>query len=411
MTKKSNDNWIRVLNGLTDLTVRNYTQAVRLYEECHGIPMDELIEEALDEQTERVAEHRLKVYDRIIEYREFLEAQGRVANGIKKYVGLVKTIYKKSRVRLPYIPPMNEINAKHNDVIKFEDYLTKDEIRQGIQYLPLIQQARLLAMVSGGLSNDECASLKTKEHFIDALYPYHQCDDDIEALRWLANSDNVLWVICIKRGKTGKPFYAIMNPEAVTMTARAKLDEINLSYYQRKHNPNKKIHPKLYPTQKNYFGLCCRKVNEKLNLGMAGNKTRFRPHMFRKFHSTAVRGNYHIGDVGLTPSEIDELQGRGMTSVQSTYIKSNPKKQKFLYCQVINQVSLWHKYGYKVVDDDVELFVIDDTEKAKKLERENEKLREKLEISQDIREDVKSLISDKGIDEVADIVAELLKAS
>lgn len=397
MTKESN-HWEKVLVGLSHPTKQNYRQAVALYEQCNSMSMDELIDEALDEQTERVAEHKLSIYDRIVDFREFLVAMGRVASGIKKYVGIIKTVYKKSRVRIPFIPPMNEINAKHNEVIRFEDYLTADELRQGIQYLPPIQQARMMAMVSGGLSNDECASLKTKEHFIDALYDYHQCDDDMEALKWLAKSDNVLWVICIKRGKTGKPFYAIMNPETVTLTARAKLKE-------------KRLREKLYPTAKNYFGVCCRNINESLNFGKAGGKTRFRPHMFRKFHSTAVRGNYHISDVGLTPSEIDELQGRGMTSVQSTYIKSNPKKQKFLYCQVINQISLWHKYGFKVIDDDIELFVIDDAEKSKKLEKENKKLKEQLEISQDIRSEVKELISDKGIDEVVDIVAELLKAS
>ena len=408
MTKKSNQSWVKVLNGLSAPTIQNYSQAVQLYEECHGADMDELICEALDEQTNQVAEHQLKIYDRIITFRNFLTAQGRIASGVEKYVTLVKGVYRKSRVRIPYIPPMNQIQAKHNDVIKFEDYLTKDEIRQGIKQLPLIQQARMMAMVTGGLSNDECSALQTKRDFIDVLYPYHRCDDDVEALKFLAESDNILWVVCMKRGKTGKPFYAIMNPETVSITAQAKLKELKKRPYDTEARQLKEM---LYPTDKNYFGLCCRKVNEALNLGEAGGKTRFRPHMFRKFHSTAIRGNYHIGDNRLSPMEIDELQGRGMTAVQSTYIKTNPITQKMLYCQVINQVSLWHKYGFKVVDDDIALFVIDDAEKSKRLEKENQKLREKLDVSQDIRDDIKKLIDDKGIDEVADIVAELLKAT
>jgi regulator of replication initiation timing len=70
---------------------------------------------------------------------------------------------------------------------------------------------------------------------------------------------------------------------------------------------------------------------------------------------------------------------------------------------------LWHKYGFSVIGDDVELFVVDDEEENRKLQRENEKLQRQLENSQDVREDIKNLISDKGIDEVADIVAQLLK--
>ena len=413
MTKKSilkeneNTRWVRVLGNLSQSTIRNYCQAVKLYEEFHNSTMDELIQEALDEQTAQVAEHNLKIYDRIIDFREHLLQQGRVVSGVGTYITRIKTVYKKSRVRLPYLPPANEINATRNPVIKFEDYLTKEELKKGIEYFPLIMKARMLAMVTGGLSNDECANLTTRQ-FIDSLYDYHHCDDDVEALRWLADSDNVLWVICIKRGKTGKPFYAIMNPETVTMTAKAKLEEVKPLRYGKLPRV---LDDRLYPTDKNYFWDCCARINDGLGFGTAGNKRRFRPHMFRKYHSTAIRGNYHIGDNQLSPMEIDELQGRGMTSVQATYIKSNPKKQKLLYCQVINQVSLWHKYGYRVIDDDIELFVIDDEEKSKKLEQENKKLQRKLEISQDIREEVKDLISDKGIDEVVDIVAELLKAS
>ncbi len=417
MTKKSDvqEKWKKTLKGLSASSVKNYSQAVRLYEKTHGQTMDHLIQEALDEQSERVAEHELQIYDRIVDFRDTLIDQGRVANGVSTYVTRIKTIYKKSRVRIPYIPQMSEINAKHNPTILFEDLLTKDEIRDGIEFLPLIQQARLLAMISGGLSNEECANLETKAHFIDPLYKYHQCDDDADALRWLAKQDNILWCVKLTRRKTGKQFYAIMSPEAVQMTAKAKLEEIRPLKYGR--NKERKLKHKLYPTDKDYFGVCCRRINEALKLGKAGNKSRFRPHMFRKFHSTAIRGQYHIDENGLTVDEIDELQGRGKTSVQETYIKTNPIEQKLIYMKVINNVSLWHKYTYEVIDDhdprkvDLRLHVVDDVEKSKKLERENKKLKKKLEISSDIHEDIKDLISDKGIDEVADIIATLLSTS
>jgi len=473
MTKKSNvcNNWQRVIADLSYNSVRNYKQAVKLYEEFHGQSMDSLISEALDEQSERVPEHELKIYDRIIDFRTSLINEGRKVTGVRGYLQRVKSVYRKNRVNIPYIPPINEINANRSQPIRFEDYLTKDEIKKGIVHLSLIQQARVMAMVTGGLSNDECKNLMTKEHFIDALYNYHQCDDDKEALEWLAESDNVLWIICIKRGKTGKPFYAIMNPECVQMTAMAKLEEIKPLRHGKK---KRTLNERLYPTEKNFFGDCCRRINDGLGFGYVGaeevtthlgddgvltisklhysnfrpsidgqsipreefevedmgkeykiqfqhhnveikyqhgGKSRFRPHMFRKFHATSVRGNYHIADNGLSPVDVDELQGRGMTSVQETYIKANPKKQKMLYCQIINNISLWHKYNWKVIDDDIVLEVVDDEFENKKLKKENEKLKEKLEVSQDIKEDIKYLIEDKGIDEVADIVAELLKAT
>ena len=138
--------------------------------------MDELIEEALDEQSEGVAEHKLKIYDRIVDFRTSLLDEGRLVTGVSSYITRIRTVYKKSRVRIPYIPPSNQINANRTPVIRFEDFLTKDEIKKGIEYMPLIMKARALAMVSGGLSNDECANLTTRQ-FIDSLYEYHKCDD------------------------------------------------------------------------------------------------------------------------------------------------------------------------------------------------------------------------------------------
>ena len=475
MTKKSNQQntrWMRSLSDLSKSSVQSYSQAVRLYEQYNEMEMDELIIEALDEQTERVAEHNLKIYDRIVGFRQHLLDEGRMATGVTTYMSRIKTLYKKNRVTIPYIPPMNQITANRRQVIKFEDYLTKDEIKQAIDYLPLIQQARLLAMVTGGLSNEECKNLRTIEDFIRPLFDYHKSEDPVVALQRLSKMDNVIWIKCIKRGKTGKPYYAIMNPETVQKTAQAKLEEVKPLPFAKLP---RKLHEKLYPTDKNYFGECCRRINDGLDMGYVGQKecdavtdadgnfsiskldydnfrlyvdgervykgtydveeqedeiiisikdhpntevtylcqglSRFRPHMFRKFHATAVRGNYHIGDSQLSPMEIDELQGRGMTGVQSTYIKSNPIKQKFLYAQVVNNVSLWHKYDFRVVDDDVELIVVDDEEKNRKLEKENKKLKRQLETSQDIKSDIKDLISEKGIDEVADIVAKLLNAS
>lgn len=480
MTKKSDSEqkWEKRVSDLAPRTIRNYQQSVKLYEEFHDMKMDELIAEALEEQSSRTAEHELKIYDRIVDFRSDLIKEGRKITGVAAYITKIKTLYRKSRVRIPYIPPLNEINANRSEVIKFEDYLTKEELKKGIEYLPLIMRGRMLAMTTGGLSNDECASLETKKHFIDPLYQYHRCDDDIEALRYLANSDNIIWIICIKRGKTGKPFYAIMNPECVKITAMAKLEEVKALPFGKLP---RELNKKLYPTTKNYFAELCRRINDGLDFGYVGQKeheaqtdengqftvsnldlnnlhvflmdgtriyreslkiekdkktatitirdsnlqpvpntpikykcggkSRFRPHMFRKFHATAVRGNYHIDDDRLSPIEIDELQGRGMTSVQETYIKSNPIHQKFLYARIINNVSLWHRYEYAVIGDDVHLRVVDDELKSKELEKENEKLQKKLELNRDVREDIKDLISDKGIDEVADIVSKLLKAS
>ena len=71
MTEKSK-NWTLVVADLSPATIQNYSQAVALFEECIGKSMDELIDIALQEQDEKVAEHKLSIYEWILKYRLFL---------------------------------------------------------------------------------------------------------------------------------------------------------------------------------------------------------------------------------------------------------------------------------------------------------------------------------------------------
>lgn len=403
MTKKANldTKWEQSIKRLRKNSWYSYNQAVKLYEEFHQTSMDSLIEEALSEQSDRVAEHELKIYDRIVDFREFLIDEGFKASTIQTHMTRIKSLYNKSRVRIPYIPQMDVINIKKSQPIGYDDLLTKEELVKAYdQFSSLKTKARFLAMVSGGLSNDECSNITTRQ-FIDDLYKYHQCDDDVDALKYLSESNNIIWVALLVRGKTAKPFYAVLSPECVQVTARAKLQEAQKG----------EIKEKLYGN-KNYFTQKCTRINTHLKFGIAGDgKGRFRSHMIRKYHATT------LADSHLSNQEIDELQGRGKTRVQEAYIKTNPNRQKILYAGIINQVSLFHEYEYEILNEhdpskmDVRLRVVNQREKSRKLEIENRNLHKKLDSSEEIRKELENLMEDKGKDTILNIFAELLNDS
>lgn len=324
---------------ISEVTKKSQRTAIKSYEQFHGESMETLIEEALLEQKNKVPYHELKVYDRLVDFRNFLVKEKYALNTIIHYFATIKSAYNKCRVEIPRLPTLNTKRAKKYDVIEFEQLLTKDEIVEALSYLSLKAKARVMAMVTGGLSNEECSVLTTRQ-FIDDLYPYHQQNDDILALDFLAKSDNIVWVTKIIRQKTKKPYYAVMNPEAVSIIAQSKLKEKNLN-------------PKLLPSNKIYFNHTCKHVNDQLGFGTAGAYCRFRPHMMRKFHATAISGAVLDYEEQLEIREIDELQGRGKTPTQATYMKTNKLKQKLLYCKVMNNVSLFNQYDYELVDDDV----------------------------------------------------------
>ena len=381
--------------------------SVKRYEQYHQMSIEELILEALEEQTNQVPPHMLKIIDRLEDYQEYLLSQDLVFSTIKEYTTKIKSIYHKNRVMIPYIEPVNPKTTKRNDAIEYENILTKEELIQAMKYMRLPQQARLLVMAQAGLSNEECEHLRL-DSFLNETHKYHQSDDPVKALEWLADEHNpIIWVTRLIREKTKKPYYALIGAEAVNKIAEAKLYEMKLP------SNHGEIPQKLLNQNKGSFWRTCTDLNKKLGLGEAGNHYRLRPHMIRKFHATYIKGSvltYEESSL-ISNAEIDEMQGRGKTTVQDTYIKTNPIKQKCLYAKVLNNLSLTHQYDYELVDDDVILTLHSDVDENKKLADEVKRLSEKLHQKEKSSEKVNALRSELGDDGLMELIQGILDVS
>lgn len=401
------DNLPRCLKFLGDKaenTQKNYFQTVRKYEKFHEMPIEDLVLEALDEQDNHVPMHRLKVIDRIEDFQNHLYGCDLVLGTIINHMSHIKSIYIKNRVSLPYIEPLNIKRCKKKDTIEFSDILTKEELKKALALMKLPVRARAMVMLQGGLSNEECEHLTTRS-FIDELYKYHKRDDDLEALKWLADENNpVIWVTKMIRVKTGKPYYVLIGAEAVNTLASAKLYEYGLP------SNNNTLSDKLSNVNKSTMNRICSKLNRRLDLGKAGGTYRLRPHMLRKFHATYIRGSAltYEENVRISNSQIDEMQGRGKTSVQDTYIKSNPLEQKLIYAKVMNNVSLYNEYDYRITDDDVIVIKVNPHKENNKLRREVRKLSEKLKQKQKTSEKIEEMRKELGDDGFNELIYGIL---
>lgn len=408
MSKKSSQEelprCLKFLANSSKNSKRAYLQSVHKYEKFHGTTMEELVCGALDEQS-NTPPHLLSIIDKLEDFQEYLINQDMVHGTIVSHMTRIKAIYHKNRVNIPYIQPLNPKRTKRREYIEYKDILTKDEIRCALSHMRLPAQARTLVMAQGGLSNRECEELSTRA-FIDETRKYHQCDDDVEALEWLSRNP-IIWVTKLIRIKTKKPYYATIGAEAVNKIAVAKLYELGLP-------KNKGMIPeKLLNTHINAFGEVCRTVNKKCGFGLVAEESKLRPHNLRRFHATYIRGGVlsYEEKSKISLAEIDEMQGRGKTSVQDTYIKSNPLEQKLIYAKVMNNVSLYNEYEYEVTDDDVIVRVKDQLSENKKLRKEVDDLTKKLQKRRKASEKVQELRKSLGNDVFEEMIREILNAS
>lgn len=461
MNKKKQTKYTRFLIDAPINTQKSYNQAIRLYERFHGMTLEALIDEALDEQTNQVPPHLLKVVTRLEDFQNYLISEKLEFRSILTNVTKVKTVYTRARVQIPYIAPPSSKRTKRKEYLSYKDVLKKEEIKKSLPHMRKTSQAKIVVMAECGLSNEECEHLTTRQ-FIDENRKYHQCDDDVSALRWLANPKHpIIWMHLMIRQKTKKPYYALFSPEAVNFIAEAKLYELDLP----KHKGE--IPEKLLSEYKSIINKTCKRVNDRLGLGYAGRKhinemtdenglikirknlfrnfemisdieyeiikekdyvfikteplsvieyylggeARLRPHNLRRFHATHLGGGVlSYGEAAhITNAEIDEMQGRGKTATQDTYIKTNPLRQKLLFAKVLNNVSLFHEYDYELVDDDVLISVHDPAEEKDELKKEVANLSQKLKQKNNKSEKVELLRKEYGDAGLLEIISSILE--
>ena len=407
MGKKSREEVLRFIENLTLNTRKSYNTAITQYEQYHNSTIEELVCEALEEQTQQVPPHLLKIIDRIEGFQAHLVGKELCRSSIQSMVGKIKRIYTKNRVVLPYLEPLRQTEGRKREYIEYKDILTKAEIKKALIEMKPMVKARAMVIAQSGASNEECEHFITRA-FIDELYKYHQCDNDVDALKWLANEHHpVIWVTKLIRQKTHKPYYVLVSPESVNAIASAKLHELTLPKF------GGKLSPKLLSITKRGFADTLKRINNKLRFGKVAEEVKLRPHMLRKFHATNINGSaltYEEHSM-ISYQEIDEMQGRGKTSVQDTYIKSNPLKQKLLYAKVMNNVMFYHQYDYEIMGNDVIVTLTDPNIEKSELENEVRKLKKQLDAKNKASEKVNALREELGDDVFKEMINEILTTS
>ena len=343
MFQKDQDliNSFHIKSGHSIGSVRSYRTVFNNYCSFHSMSLSELLAEAITEQEKRIPENHLSIYNRILSFRNHM-VSNYVGNTVANSISKIKTFYRYNRVTLPFIPPLNPKSIKRNDVITFSDLPTKDEIRLALDFADDNLGLWILTILSSGMTRAEAKSI-TNEMFFDWTYEYHRKDNFEDAMKYLSRKNNVVCTCNLIRQKTDKPYYTFLNPECVQMIAQVKLKQkdFELTDPLLKYGAN-------HVTDK------FRSLNDYLGLGEAGGYARLRPHMLRKFHSTHLNQG-SLFDGQLSMDEVDLLHGRGKNRTRACYFKDNPEFLKFEYIKVMNNVSLYRRYDWKIVNGKVKV--------------------------------------------------------
>ncbi len=344
-------NEIHLVRNHSEATKRIYKRAVKKYTDYFSMSLEELLEEAEKEEEKGIRWKKRKLKRRLLEFRQHL-IENYTLNTVKTNMTPILSIYKYFEIEIMDIPRINYKSVKFPEPITFKDLPDKEVIREAINIADPRMKAIIYFMASSGCARRETLNL-TIGDYIDALSDYTK-ETDIYSIinNWKYDDNGVVPTFKVLRQKTGKYYTTYCSPEAA--------NAIN-SYLISRNDPLDN-ESRLFDIEEAYLIVKFININNELGLGKVGTYNRFRSHMLRKFHASALYND------GMTLDKVNDLQGKSKNKTDASYFMTNPEDLKYEYIKHLPAVT---------INKEVEKLSIKSPE-FMQMEKENEEYKQRM---------------------------------
>ena len=169
-------------------TINGYKSTLVSYTNFNKMSIEELFEEALDDEENIHLIKNRRIKKRLIDYRNYLiNEENKMEYTVKTYISRIKTFYHHFEIEVPDLPP---VKYKKEYEVSYYDLPTREDIKKAIEIVPLPVKALILFMSSSGTARAETLSL-TVEDFIKATSEYYTKENLDDILNELKMRDDI----------------------------------------------------------------------------------------------------------------------------------------------------------------------------------------------------------------------------
>ena len=315
--------------GLAQGTIDTYRGALQKYSNYTHKTLEELIQEADDEEEANIRMRKRKIKNYLTGFKKWLSEQDYSSAYANQMYVLVRSFYSEFDIELPKNLRRKSRRDKKKETI--EDIPTMDDVKKSLDYSSHTYRALTLLMVSSGMSRAEVCSL-TFKHFYEAVgLPKDFKKPLPDLIEKVKSMDNLIPTWKIRRVKTTKPYFTFCSPQATD----AILEYLDQQYraYEWQPEPKDQLfrHYEL-PITKAAVARQYQRINKKAGLPKSNGKILIRPHSLRKLFATTLEKNRmpHLMTRWLLGHTID-----GTTDA---YFKADPEALKLEYLDVVNEL-------------------------------------------------------------------------
>lgn len=327
--------------NLTPGSIKVYQHALQKYIDFNGMTLTQLLDEADNEEDDRIRWKRRTLKRRLIDFRNYLIDYGYARETINTMMKRVTTFYRHYEIEIHHLP---KVNIQSNVEIRIP---TREDLQVAVESSKPLMKALILFLASSGMSKVDALKL-TVGDFINSTSTYHQGGGILEVMDQLNGRDDVTPTFSLTRTKTNKFHHTFCTPEA---------SQCIVNYlYSRKDTLT--LDSPLFKISYHWLTIKFEDLNQALNLGVTtGNDYAvLRCHTLRKYHATTLRND------GLSIDIINTLQGKSKNKVDSAYYIDTPEQLKKMYTEHMGCLYITDTMKYK--------------SEAETLKEENKKLTE-----------------------------------
>ena len=338
--------------GLAEGTIGNYKVALQRYSNFTNKTLEELIQEADDEEEANIKMRKRKIKLYLFGFKRWLREQEYSDTYTNHLIVLVRSFYSEYDIELPKNLKRKSRRDKKQETI--EDLPTMDDVKKSLEYSSHTYMALTLLMVSSGMSRAEVCSL-TFENFYKAVgLPKDFKKPLPDLIERVKSMDNLIPIWKIRRVKTSRPYFTFCSPQATN----AILEYLGQQYraYEWQPKPEDQLFRNYeLPITRSAVSRQYQRINKIAGFPKVNNKILIRPHSLRKLFATTLEKNR------MPHLMIRWLMGHTIDGTTDAYFKADPEALKIEYLNVVNalstnevEVTTITTEGYREVKDEIE---------------------------------------------------------
>ena len=317
-----------MIRNLKKSSQKSYAVVLNSYTQIQQTSIDELIQEADDEEEQGIRISKRKIKTRLINYKMKLQEQKLSDRTINDRITKIRTFYAQFDITPPKIT-RNKVKV----IETYQHIIKPKQIRKAVQTSKNNKtRAIILFMASSGTAAQETSNI-TIQDFIDATREYHQETRIEQVIYALKHRDDIIPTWNIIRQKTQTPYFTFCSPEATQQILTYLAEEL----MKRELKPESKLfNISAQSIQTNF-----ERLNDACMFGWKNDHCRF-------FHSHGLRKMFgsRLFDAGLSDLTIDFLEGRSVGDTKQAYYKPKPDELKKKYMRVLDKVTFFNNVEY-----------------------------------------------------------------